>query len=80
MDVLVSDRGKPVPGLGPADFEVLDNGVPQRVELVSFEQLPLSVVLALDMSDSVVGPRLDTPARRRPGPARRADGPATRRR
>ena len=58
MDVLVSDRGQPVPGLGPADFELLDNGVPQRVDLVSFEQLPLSIVLALDMSGSVVGPRL----------------------
>jgi Ca-activated chloride channel homolog len=55
VDVLVSDRGVPVRGLGPADFEVWDNGVPQQVELVSFEQLPLRVVLALDMSDSVAG-------------------------
>lgn len=58
VDVLVSDRGVPVRGLGAADFEVGDNGVPQRVELISFEQLPLRVVLALDMSDSVVGERL----------------------
>ena len=58
VDVLVSDRGVPVRGLGTADFEVWDNGVPQQVELVSFEQLPLRVVLALDMSDSVVGERL----------------------
>jgi len=58
VDVLVSDRGQPVTGLSPVDFEVLDNGVPQQVDLVSFEKLPLRVVLALDLSDSVVGPRL----------------------
>ena len=58
VDVLVTDRGRPVRGLGPADFDVTDNGVPQRVDLVSFEQLPLNVVLALDMSDSVIGERL----------------------
>jgi VWFA-related protein len=58
VDVLVSARGEPVRGLGPADFEVFDNGVRQNVDLVSFERLPLSVVLALDMSDSVVGAKL----------------------
>ena len=58
VDVLVSDGGVPIRGLGAADFEVWDNGVPQQVDLVSFEQLPLRVVLALDMSDSVVGERL----------------------
>ena len=46
VDVLVSDRGQPVTGLSPVDFEVLDNGVPQQVDLVSFEKLPLRVVLA----------------------------------
>src|SRR5262245_44880725 len=59
VDVLVTDKGQPVRGLGPADFEVTDNGVPQRVDLVSSEQIPLHVVLALDMSGSVVGERLD---------------------
>ena len=58
VDVLVSEHGAPVRNLGPADFEVSDNGVPQRVDLVSFEQLPLSVVIVLDTSDSVVGERL----------------------
>lgn len=58
VDVLVTDRGRPVRGLGPSDFDLTDNGVPQRVDLVSFEQLPLNVVLALDMSDSVIGERL----------------------
>ena len=59
VDVLVTDNGQPIRGLGPADFEILDNGVPQQVELVSFDQVPLNVILALDMSDSVAGERLE---------------------
>ena len=61
VDVLVTerDKGGAILGLKPADFEVLDNGVPQQVDLVSFEQIPLNVVLALDMSESVSGDRLD---------------------
>ncbi len=58
IDVLVTDRGEVVRGLGATDFEVRDNGVPQHVELVSFDQVPLDVVLALDLSDSVAGNRL----------------------
>src|SRR5438045_2994964 len=58
VDALVTDNGKPVLGLGPADFEVVDNGVPQTVDLVSFDEIPLNVILALDMSDSVSGDRL----------------------
>jgi VWFA-related protein len=59
VDVLVTDNGQAIRGLGPADFDVLDNGVPQTVELVSFEEIPLNVILALDMSDSVAGERLE---------------------
>ena len=59
VDVLVLDGGRPILGLKPSDFEVLDNGVAQQVELVSFENVPLNVVLALDMSDSVAGERLE---------------------
>jgi len=59
VDALVTDGGRPVLGLGPADFEVLDNGVPQAVEFVSYDQIPLNVVLAFDMSDSVAGERLE---------------------
>jgi VWFA-related protein len=55
IDVLVTDKGHPVLGLKPSDFEVLDNGVPQHITLASFEQIPLNVVLALDMSESVAG-------------------------
>jgi VWFA-related protein len=59
VDVLVTDNGEAIRGLRPADFEILDNGVPQTVELVSFDQIPLNVILALDMSDSVAGERLE---------------------
>ncbi|HJZ77375.1 MAG TPA: VWA domain-containing protein [Vicinamibacterales bacterium] len=59
VDVLVIDNGRPILGLAPADFEIVDNGVPQQVDLVSFENIPLNVVLALDMSDSVAGERLE---------------------
>jgi VWFA-related protein len=59
VDVLVTDRDKAVLGLKPSDFELRDNGVLQQVDLVSFEQIPLNVVLALDMSDSVSGNRLE---------------------
>jgi VWFA-related protein len=59
VDVLVTDGSKPVVGLGREDFEILDNGVPQAVDLVSFDEVPLNVILALDMSDSVAGERLD---------------------
>ena len=55
VDALVTDHGAPVVGLGRDDFEILDNGVPQQVDLISFEQIPLNVILTLDMSDSVAG-------------------------
>jgi hypothetical protein len=53
VDVLVTDRGRPVRGLRAQDFELLDSGVPQQVEFVRDEQLPLAVVLALDGSVSI---------------------------
>jgi VWFA-related protein len=59
VDVLVTDNGQAIRGLGPPDFELFDNGVPQQAELVSFDEIPLNVVLALDMSDSVAGERLE---------------------
>ncbi len=55
IDVLVTDNGKPVEGLTASDFEVLDNGVPQVIESASFQEIPASVILILDMSGSVAG-------------------------
>jgi VWFA-related protein len=53
VDVFVTDGGRPVLGLQAEDFEVQDNGVAQRVELVTFEEIPLNVVMAFDVSGSV---------------------------
>ena len=59
VDVLATENGRPIQGLGPADFEILDSGVLQQVDMVTLEQLPVNLVLALDLSDSVTGERLD---------------------
>lgn len=59
LDVLVTDRGRVVRQLGAADFEVLDNKVPQQIDAVAVEQVPLRVTLAFDLSGSVTGERLD---------------------
>ncbi|MGH9308381.1 MAG: VWA domain-containing protein [Vicinamibacterales bacterium] len=53
VDVLVTEGGRVVRGLQAGDFEVRDNGELQQVALVTFEQQPLSVMLALDVSDSL---------------------------
>jgi VWFA-related protein len=59
LDVLVTERGRPIAGLGAADFDVRDSGVVQQVDLVSFQEVPLNVILAFDSSASVSGERLD---------------------
>jgi VWFA-related protein len=59
VDVLVTENGRPFLGLKPTDFELLDNGVAQQIDHASFEQIPLNVILMLDMSDSVAGARLE---------------------
>jgi VWFA-related protein len=59
VDALVTEKGQPLRGLHAADFEVFDNGVTQAVNLVSFEQVPLNLVLVFDFSDSVMGERLE---------------------
>ena len=59
IDMLVTDHGKPATGLTGADFEVLDNGVPQEIEFLGFQQTPIDAILILDMSASVAGESLE---------------------
>jgi VWFA-related protein len=57
VDVLVTESGRPVPGLVPSDFEVFDNGVRQRIDQFVSEEVPLNLLLALDTSSSIQGQR-----------------------
>jgi len=59
VDVLVTESDRPLLGLAPGDFEIRDNGVPQAVDFVSSERLPLNLILALDASASVSGEPLE---------------------
>ena len=55
VDVSVK-RGKvPVGRLGADDFTIADNGVPQKVEAVAIDSIPIDVTLAVDTSGSVIG-------------------------
>src|SRR5688572_27542125 len=53
VDVDVRRDDRPVVGLTADDFEIFDNGVRQKVELMASTALPVSVVLALDTSASL---------------------------
>lgn len=59
VDALVTDHGKPVTGLSPEDFDVRDNGVLQKVDLALADETPINAILALDLSQSVAGDRLE---------------------
>ena len=58
VDVSATSRGRPVPGLTADDFEVFDNGVRQRIQLVDTGEVPVDLMLALDTSGSVTGARI----------------------
>jgi Ca-activated chloride channel homolog len=59
VDASVQRDRRPVVGLKAADFELLDNGVPQEITDVAYEKLPIDVTLLLDVSASVSGDDLD---------------------
>lgn len=58
VDVSVTRDGEPVKGLTASSFEVQDDGVRQKVELLGQENLAIHAVLVLDTSQSVAGPGL----------------------
>jgi VWFA-related protein len=60
VDVLVTRDGRPVKGLTAADFILRDNGVRQQIDSVMIEDVPITLVLVLDISDSVKGSLLES--------------------
>lgn len=50
--------GRPVTGLWADDFEVLEDGVPQRVTVFAEADFPLAAAVAVDSSFSMTGERL----------------------
>lgn len=59
VDVLVTDGPRPVAGLTGDDFELRDSGVVQTLDAVAIADVPISMMVALDISDSVKGDRLN---------------------
>ena len=59
IEALVLEAGHPVAGLTARDFAVTDNGVPQRIEVRPLAREPIDVAIALDVSSSVRGNRLE---------------------
>jgi len=50
--VSVKDGRQPVAGLGAADFELLDNGVPQTIDVASLDRIAIDVTLVLTGYDA----------------------------
>jgi VWFA-related protein len=59
VTVSVRQGNQPVSGLTADDFELTDKGVPQQIASLSYESLPIDVTLLLDVSNSVLGRRLE---------------------
>jgi VWFA-related protein len=60
LQVAVFDaQGRPVTGLTPEDFELLEDGVRQKVAFAGSEEVPFNLVLLLDLSGST---KKDRPA------------------
>jgi Ca-activated chloride channel family protein len=52
---VVDAKGVPVPGLTKDDFEIIEDGKPQKIAIFEKESVaPLSIVLAIDASESVL--------------------------
>lgn len=58
VDVSVSRGGEHVGGLELANFEVYDNGVKQKIDGFSIEEVPLETYLCFDVSGSIAGGKL----------------------
>jgi VWFA-related protein len=58
VPVVVMNGGQFVRGLASSDFALAQDGVPQRIESLASEDVPLDLVLAIDISGSM-GPSMD---------------------
>ena len=58
LTLLVTDGRRPVAGLTSDDFELRDSGVVQTLDAVAIADVPVSVMVALDLSQSVRGDTL----------------------
>jgi VWFA-related protein len=59
IDASVMNGLTPVAGLTREQFVLVDNGVPQTVDSAVLENVPLSLTLVLDTSESMRGDRID---------------------
>lgn len=59
VTVSVRKGNTAVTGLTSRDFELSDNGVPQRIDAFTVEALPIDVTLLLHVSKSIAGYRLE---------------------
>jgi VWFA-related protein len=59
IDASVMNGLTPVAGLTREQFILVDNGVPQTVDSAVLENVPLSLTLVLDTSESMRGDRID---------------------
>ena len=60
VDALVTRRNVPVEGLRAEDFEVRDSGVKQTITNLTLANQPIDLLIALDVSGSLTGERLDS--------------------
>lgn len=59
VGVSVSRAGRPVRDLRLGDFTVTDNGIPQQLDGISYESLPIDLTVVLDVSGSVTASVLE---------------------
>jgi Ca-activated chloride channel homolog len=59
VDVQARQGNRPIAGLTAEHFELRDSGILQNVQVVAAEDLPLTLLLALDTSTSVQGEMLE---------------------
>ncbi len=49
--------GRPIPGLRPEDFEIIEEGEPQKAAVATSEEAPFNLVLVLDFSTTALRAR-----------------------